>query len=268
MTKYNRSRKPNLRNKKNQQKRRPIFNNGNATQEQGDSRSLPKPTSVLHSKPAYNPTWNPQFLKVARKFQYSAPAADVTAGFGKIQDPAVGPSNTVLNYTSGALSFKVSDIYNVSEFGAMFDQYMLAMVALDFEYMSCSETVSPLEAGLSQQCTLMLYEDNDDVTAQPATNTGWQAVYESGRAIKKVFPSKDEQRLTYRLCPKFLTADVDTSSTTTGRSLRTGWCDGATGLDVIHYGLKYMIQANPSVLPQNHLFRVTATYYMKWRARQ
>ncbi len=237
------------------------------TQETGDSRRLPRPTSIVDRRPRYNPTWNPQYFKVARSFQYSSPAADFGAGFGKVQDPAVGPSTTNLAYSSGALSFAITDVPNVSELGNLFDQYRLAGITLRFEYMSASESVLPTTAGYQQQCTLLLFEDNDDSTAPTASNTGWQAVYETGRAIKKIFPGRSNV-LTYSLRPKYLIADVDTSSTTTGRSLGSTWVDGATGLDVLWRGLKWIVQANPSPVAINHSFRVTATYYTEWRARQ
>jgi hypothetical protein len=264
MTQYIKSKKPNL---KNRNKRRQPRNNGLLTQEVGDSRRLPPRTSVQDNRLLYNPTWNPQCLKVARTFQYSAPATDFGAGFGKVQDPAVGPSLTLLNYNSGALSFAISDIYNVSEYGVLFDQYKLAMVELKFDYIAGTDTVVPTTTGYSQQCTLMLYEDNDDSTAPTLSNVGWQAVYESGRAIRKVFPCPSNS-IVYRLTPKFLQADVDTSSTTTGRSLTTGWCDGSTGLDIKHFGLKWIAQCNPSPTTMNHNWRITATYYTMWRSRQ
>lgn len=243
-------------------------NNGLAyVQELGNTRQLPPMTSMVDSGPRYNPTWNPQYLKVARTFQYSAPAADFGAGFGKVQDPAVGPSATLLNYNSGALSFAISDIPSVSEYGSLFDQYRIAAVKLVFDFMSFTETVNPITSGSQQQVSLMMYEDNDDGTAPTASNTGWQACYENGRAVRAVFPNRLNQ-VTYTLKPKYLIADVDSSAGVTGRSLGAGWVDGATGLDVVWRGLKWILQSNPAATTNNYAFRVTATYYTEWRARQ
>ncbi len=233
----------------------------------GNSRSLP-PMTAPTSRLVYNPTWNPQALKVARTFQLSAPPADVGAGFGKYYDLQVTPSATLLAYNSAAYSFSIQDVYNVSEFGALFDQYRIAAVRVRFDFTSASESVLTPASAISQQCTLAVYEDYDDSTAPTASNAGWQSVLESGRVVKKVFPNK-ENFLDYTLRPKYLTADVDTSSTTTGRSLGSGFVDGSTGLDVVWRGLKAIAQCNPTTATSAmYNFRLTATYYLEWRNRQ
>jgi hypothetical protein len=237
------------------------------TQEIGDSSRMPKMSGLSDSKPRYNPTWNPQWFQVARTFQYSSPAADFGGGFGVVQDLAVGATATLLSYNSAAYSFAISQVPNVTEFGVLFDQYKIAGVKVDFDYISASESVLSTTTSTSLQCTLLAYEDNDDSTAPPTTNAGWSAVFESGRAVKKVFPNR-VNRMSYMLKPKYLTADVDTSGTTTGRSLGSGWVDGATGLDVLWRGLKVIVQANPTITTYVHTFRITATYYLQWRNRQ
>lgn len=229
---------------------------------------LPKPSSAGQTKLRYNPTWNPQALKVMREVQYSAPAVDFAGGFGIIADPAVGCLATTLNYNSGVISFRIGDVYNVSEFGVLFDQYRIATVKLRFDYISASETVLNTGANpYQQQCTLCLYEDYDDSTAPTASNTGWQAVLETGRAKRKVFPCR-QNSLTYTVIPKYLQVDVDNSGGTTGRSLGSGWLDGATSPDVIWRGVKWIIQSNPAPVSVLHPFRVTAYYYLQFRNRQ
>jgi hypothetical protein len=258
----------NNRRKQKPNANRPRNNNrSGGTQEVGDSRRMPPTSGLSDRRPRYNPTWNPQWLKVARTFQYSSPAADFGGGFGKVQDLAVGSSATVLIYNSAALSFAISDIPSVTEFGTLFDQYRIAGVKLDFEYISGSEAVISTTTSTNLESTMLMYEDNDDGTAPPATNAGWQAVYESGRALKRVFPGRNN-KLSYMLKPKYLTADVDTSATTTGRSLGAGWVDGATGLDVLWRGLKVIVQANPVTTTYVHTWRITATYFTEWRNRQ
>lgn len=216
----------------------------------------------------YNPTWNPQALKVARTFQLSAPPADVGAGFGKYYDLAITPSATLLAYNSAAYAFSISDVYNVSEYGALFDQYRIAAVRVRFDFITASESVVTPASAISQQLTLAVYEDYDDSTAPTASNAGWQGVMETGRAMRKVFPNKVNY-LEYTLRPKYLIADVDTSSTTTGRSLGSGFVDGGTGLDVVWRGLKAIVQCNPTTATSSvYNFRMTATYYLEWRNRQ
>lgn len=233
----------------------------------GNARRLPK-ASAPTSRLVFNPTWNPQAFKVARTFQYSAPPADVGAGFGKVYDPQFTPSATLLAYNSAAYSFAISDVYNVSELGALFDQYRIASVKLRFEFITSSESVMNPATATSQQMTLLIYEDYDDSTAPTASNAGWQAALEGGRAVRHVFPNK-QNAFEYVLRPKYLIADVDTSATTTGRSLGAGWVDGSTGLDVVWRGLKMIGQTNPTTATAAaYNFRITATYYTEWRNRQ
>lgn len=246
---------------------RPVQPQSDGSREVGDSRRMPKMTGLSDSRPRYNPTWNPQFLKVARTFQYSAPSADVGGGYAVVADPSVTPAATTLSYGCAAYAFAISQIPSVSEFGTLFDQYRIAGVQLRFDYLNASESVQVTAATTSLQCTLLLFEDNDDGTAPASTNAGYAAALETGRCVKKMFPNKTNY-ITYMLRPKYLTADVDTSAGVTGRSLGAGWVDGATGLDVQWRGLKLVIQANPVSVTFTHQFRITATYFTEWRNRQ
>lgn len=228
---------------------------------------MPTPTSYADRKPVYNPTWNPQWLKVARTFQYSAPAADVALGFGRVQDLSVGSLPTLLSYNANAYWFRLIDVPQATEFGALFDQYRIAGVRMDFDYISASQSVVDTTTTTSLQCTLLAYEDYDDSTAPTANNAGWQRVYESGRAIKRVFPNKNNS-LSYMLKPKFLVASNDEFGTTDSRALSSAWSDGATTLETAWRGLKVIVQANPSIITYVHTFRITATYFVEYRSRQ
>lgn len=252
--------------KKSQGKKGRIGKRSDASSNNG-AGGLP-PSSAPTVRPRFNPTWNPQALKVARTFQLSAPPADVGAGFGKYYDLQFTPSATLLAYNSAAYAFSINDVYNVSEFGVLFDQYRIAAVKLRFDFISGTEAVLTPASALNQCVTLAVYEDFDDSTAPTASNAGWQAVMETGRAISKVFPNR-QNFLEYVVRPKYLTADVDTSATTTGRSLASGWVDGATGLDVVWRGVKVIGQTNPTTATSSvYSFRITATYYLQWQSRQ
>lgn len=259
--------------RKNQMKRRPRkqqprrANTRQSTQEVGDSRRMPKMSGLSDMRPRYNPTWNPQFLKVARTFQYSAPSGDVGAGYAVVSDPSVTPNATLLSYGAAAYSFAISQIPSVTEFGTLFDQYRIVGVQMRLDYLNGSESVQVTSATTSLQCTLLLWEDNDDGTSPASSNAGFAAALETGRCVRRMFPGRNNT-MTYMLRPKYLTADVDTSAGVTGRSLGSGWVDGSTGLDVQWRGLKLLIQANPVSVSFTHQFRMTATYYTEWRNRQ
>lgn len=227
---------------------------------------VPRPSGGETKVPRYNPSWNPQYFKVARRMMYSVPAADVTSPY--IADPSVGASTTNLSFSTGAISFRVGDVYNVSEFGALFDQYRIAAVKLEFHYISSSETVLVTTSASMQQCTVALYEDYDDSTSPTGSVAGWNAILETGRAKTKVFPNPKGNVLTYTVNPKYLQVEVDNSAGTSGRGTNDGWLDGNTSPDVIWRGVKWALQANPAPTTVGHYFRVYATYYLCFRQRQ
>ncbi len=227
--------------------------------------SAPRPTFNV-DRPQYNPTWNPQYFKVARTFQYSTTAADQAGGYAAIVDPSVTCSTTVHAYSSGALAFGIDQVPNVSEFGALFDQYRIAAVKLHWDFMSSTQAVAPITSSPSQRFTLLLYEDYDDGTPPPASNSGFAAVFESGRAKKAVFPSS-KNSLTYVIRPKYLVADIDYTGATGGRSLGSGWVDGAS-TTIFWRGIKWIAQSNPSPVTNTGTWRITATFYTEWRNRQ
>ncbi len=226
---------------------------------------VPRPSGGELVRPRYNPTWNPQYLKVARRIMYSVPAADVVSPY--IQDPSVGCSATNLSFNTGAISFRISDVYNVTEYGALFDQYRIAAVKLEFHYVTASQSALTTTVSNQQNCSLCLYEDYDDSTSPPSSLAGWNAMLESGRAKVKTFPCRDN-KVVYTLNPKYLTADVDTSATTTARSTNDNWVDGSTALDVVWRGLKWSLQANPGSTTIVHSFRVYETFFLCFRQRQ
>ena len=229
---------------------------------------LPPPSGGELVVPRYNPNWNPQFLKVMREFQYSAPSADFGSGFGIVADPSVGCSTTNLSYSSGAYSFRVGDVYNATEYGSLFDQYRINAVTLTFTYISSSQSTILQTAASMQQVSILMYEDYDDSTAPTASNVGWQVVTESGRHKRMVFPNPRGNSISYTINPKYLKVAVDNSAGTTGRGLDDDWLDGNTSPDVIWRGLKWIIQANPAPVTVGHYFRVTAKYYVTFRNRQ
>jgi len=165
------------------------------------------------------------------------------------------------------MTFALGDIPSVSEYTTLFDQYKIVAVKLEFQYISASEAVLSLTSNpASQIVTFMGYEDNDDSTAPTASNAGWQAVLESGRAKRRIFPQQHNS-FVYVLKPKVLTADLDTAGTTLARSLGNPWLDPAT-TDAKYFGFKWIMQANPGPITFVHQLRVNATYFTEWRSRQ
>jgi len=249
----------------NKLRRRAPPRSGDVESMQQTVAGVPRPSGGETFKPIYNPTWNPQYLKVARRMMYSVPAADVTSPY--IQDPSVGLSATNLSFATGAINFRIGDVYNVTEYGSLFDQYRIAAVKAEFHYITGSEAALTTTASNQQVVMLSLYEDYDDSTAPTGSIAGWNAMLETGRARIQKFPNKTNV-MTYNLNPKYLTVDVDNSAGTTGRSTADSWLDGSTSPDVLWRGLKWSLQANPGSVTLVHSFRVYLTYFLCFRQRQ
>lgn len=237
-------------------------------------------------KPAYIPgirrrygriTNNPQFMKVKRTFQMSGPVTDTDAGRFKNYDLlCASNTNDTCSYNSGAWQFYASQVPNISEFGTLFDQYRIVGVKLMFVYSATTEVIQSTPAANetvtafpSNFCTLFLMNDFDDTTSPPQNADGIQAMIETGRCKKRMFPGKHKAISIY-MKPRQLTAVYDTSGTQTGKNSVYGrWNDGATALDASYIGLKWAIQANPTLTYKHvHSFRCFATYYLQFRQRQ
>lgn len=217
-------------------------------------------------------SYNPQYLRVKRKFDFLVPSADLSRGtYGVYQLLSIAPSGSTNNaYNGVAYDFRISDIPNVSEFGALFDQYKITGVKLKFVYMTATQQDYP-DSGAnpsSSQCTMLIWNDFDDVTTPSTNNAAWSAAQETGRVRAKVFPNVRNNTMSVFLRPKVLTALVDSSGTTTGRGNVNPWLDGATALNTQYLGVKVLLQCPPnSATGPSHIFKCIATYYTIWRQR-
>ncbi len=228
-------------------------------------RGVPRASFPI-DRATFNTSYSGQYFKVARTFQFSGPSAD-SASF-KMVDPAVTCSTTLLQYATGGIAFAIDSVPNVTEFGALFDQYRIDAIQMDFEYITSTQSNANTGANQNQTCNLAVWSDYDDATAPTASNSGWQAALETGRAKIMRFPG-GASKLRYTLVPRALAIDANYSDITGGRAIQNpSWIDGATGNPVLFYGLKYMIQANPAPTTYIHTFRLKTTWYMSWRNRQ
>lgn len=218
-------------------------------------------------------TNNPQFFRVKRKLDFLVPAADLNRGtYGVYSLLSIGSSSNTLNsYASGAYTFRISDIPNVSEFGNLFDQYKITGVKLKFVYMSATQADYNENLGNYQnpQCTMLVWSDLDDVNLPTTSNAGWSAAQETGRVRAKCFPNVKNNTMSIYVRPKVSQAIVDSSGTVTARGLNNPWLDGATALDAQYQGVKVLLQCPPNLYNQPlHVFKCIATYYTIWRNRQ
>lgn len=218
-------------------------------------------------------SWNPQFFKLKRTFQYSGPPTDFSAGYFLMEDPYILTNDIDVNASTSygfyAFTFDMNDIPNITNYSTRYDQYMIHMVSFRLEYLN---STTAIQAGSSEErVKLLIWNDYDDTTSTdtPASAAGWQKVLEIGRAKGYAFPNNYKNQVKWTVRPKILIPTIDTSGGLTGRKVaRASWMDGATDLEVPHYGCKMLFQGNPQKDAAYHRFRLTATYYVKFRQRK
>lgn len=230
-----------------------------------------------YRKPRYNPTWNPQFIKVKRQIEYLVPAADLGPGdrgdlgrYGVFPYLSVQPIATTMSYVSAAFNFCILDVYNIQEYGVLFDQYKITGVKLNFKYITASESSLSQSTHLQgQTCELLVVNDNDDVVPYNADNTGWMKAQETGRAYVKMFPSPKKNSMKFYVKPKLLAPLIDGSTgALTARSNLNPWIDGALDEQPYYLGVKCMLRCPPNnTTGFVHTISCTATYYICWRSR-
>lgn len=139
---------------------------------------------------------------------------------------------------AGVLSFSMSSLPSASEFTALFDQYKIMKVKLDFIPFGDTvnlpvSTMSGSSSLVSPGGPLITAVDYDDANAPAQASDLLQYQY------SKVTPVPRRHKMTLR--PKFAT-EVYRSGVSTGYGARSGWLDCANS-DIPHYGVKYWMNA-------------------------
>lgn len=156
---------------------------------------------------------------------------------------------------AGALTFNLASLPSASEFTALFDQYKITGVKLDF--IPLGDTINlPLTSmtgttgALSPGGPLILATDYDD-----ASTPGSSAQLLEYQA-SKVIPIPRRHRMYIK--PR-IAVEIN-NGITTGYGARTGWVDSSYS-SVAHYGVKYWMNA-PSVSSASYTYQVWGTYYI------
>lgn len=148
---------------------------------------------------------------------------------------------------SGAISFNLNALPNVTEFTSLFDQYRINAVKITFMPRGNSA-----EVGTNNNNTkLFTVIDYDDDTAPATLDALLQ--YET---LKTTTVARDHTRY---MKPRFAVTTYQTALTT-GYGSRTGWIDCESNL-VPHYGLKYWV---PAVAGAN-IVDIKTEYYVSFR---
>lgn len=156
--------------------------------------------------------------------------------------------------TLTSLSFKLNDIPSVADYTALFDQYKLSFVKLNFKL-----TVDPsAQTAVNAFYPTMYYcPDYDDITVPGSLNE----LREHGRCRQVVL--RPNRYTTVKMKPAVLTEVLRNTGTTTLSPKWRQWIDMAHP-DTLHYGLKYAID-NQFNLNPNYALEVTAQYWFSCR---
>lgn len=222
--------------------------------------------------------YNLQFVKVKRIFDFCVPPSDLnraTNGTGYGCYPYIAGtalSNSVNSYVNFAFTFRLGDVPQITELGALFDQFKISYVKLDFDYISGTGIDTPQNISPSNSiCTLAYVNDFDDSTAFAASNDGWNKLLETGRAKVRRFPNNAGNRLSISFKPKYRGAALDATGTLVTSTISSSdWLDGAISSNTEHYGVKGLLQIPPcnTSVDNEHNFKVMATYYLEFKNRQ
>lgn len=155
--------------------------------------------------------------------------------------------------TFGGFAFRLSDIPSPTDFGNLFDQYMLTGVKLNFIPQMTDNTSTSTNAG-----TFLYYYDYDDATSTGLTlDTFYQKM-----SLKMRQSANRPFSLFIR--PKASMSAVSSVSGNQVAQLPVTWLDMISP-DAIHYGIKW---AWANCTTTTISMAVYATYYFKMRGVQ
>lgn len=151
--------------------------------------------------------------------------------------PSTIDTGTVTLPIQGALSFKLSDIPNSSEFIALYDQYMITKVVVSFIPQNTGVFAPAIGDDSAATnfipSTGMIHSalDFNDATAVNLQNLLQYQTYKSTRG------SRVHTRTIYK--PKYILTNSG-ATTAQAQAVASRW-QATSQYDVVHYGLKYVI---------------------------
>lgn len=209
---------------------------------------------------------NTQHMQIKRRLQYSGNATD-EAGLWVVGDGTLN-TTTAESYGTGGFYFLLADVPNYLEYANLYEQYKICGIKFQIQYFSQTQyTSSNLTTGdqTSNGVQVMLWTDFDSIDSPAATAAGWKLAFESGRAYPIRYPNvkRNMQKVYFKpaiLSDAFQPAAVDQYAISRKATwLKTG------NPNIAHYGVKLMLNAQPTIAPIEHRFRYFVTYYVKFR---
>lgn len=185
------------------------------------------------------------------------------AGLFTLTTPAIAG----IHYMSLGLAFNMGDPSGSSELAALYDQYRLRKVELEFVPF-WNEAFTAGSGGGNGLLTGVVSSafDYDDNSAPAASNTGVLALqqYTSYR-VDPLVQSMTNGRLKWTVNPRVAVAVYGGGVFSSYAVFDPPWIDCASAV-VEHYGIKFVFEMlNPAAVACNLDFRVIAHYHLEYR---
>lgn len=190
------------------------------------------------------------------------PISKISKKSGNTQIVKSNRSITLVSNTSylnagnfGALSFKLSDLPNYTDYSNLYDEYRIKAVRVDFVPATNGSAFTYNGVGVSELSIPALYTwiDTDDNTAPTTVASGQQFQTFKCHGLMS-------QMRTRWLVPEVSTALYSGAFTSYGQ-LKNQWIDN-NSTSVVHFGLKYALINGTT---NGGAFDAVATYYMEFR---
>jgi len=171
------------------------------------------------------------------------------------------------NYGYMTFMTRLFDVYNFSEFVALYDQYTIDKVVIKLTPYSTVASSGAAYASTQQQSSLLIHSiiDHDDVTAPTADEDGVKAMreYTSYKCINLL--SRMGKPITFTFKPKVSVGVFAGGSTVINSKVAPfGWVDCAE-TQVEGYGIKIIMETISAGAALQIYFKAEATYYMRFK---
>jgi len=177
----------------------------------------------------------------------------------QIVGSSLGSALSALDWST-ACSFKLSDVFNFSDFTEMYDAYKINSVTVELQYLSNSAAVN----GQGILPTFYMYWDQDDQTPPPSLRN-----ILGKQGVKKWQPSADRLTKKFKFIPVCGNVVQDAASLQAAAvPMRSQWLD-CLSANVPHYAFKLFAQDWIAPSGQNFIYnavRVHYTYNVSFRS--
>jgi len=149
-------------------------------------------------------------------------------------------ASTADNWKGQALSFKLNDLPNPTDFTNLFDSYRINWVKLTLTFQGSSTALYDTYFN-NMPLMFMAYTDYDDSNPPASSLAGWQSVQEVAMAKRFTVSNKGRNTFTFYIKPRVAIETFRDGLTTGYSSVNNRWCDCQYD-DIAHYGFKYIVR--------------------------